>query len=150
MCLICESGSKIRRTIFGRTFYKVLMETTDGEFRAPFHTSFVYEIGDFYSMKGLKVICNHVNQGFHSYVCKSDAFCECNKMNEKLEKMKKYYYFADLEMFKKYYFGYEDVCGFVVVECRIPFFSRFIMGKNENGGEKAVVSDRIKIVRVIS
>ena len=42
MCLICEPNTKIRRTIFGRTFYKVLMETTDGEFRAPFHTLFVF------------------------------------------------------------------------------------------------------------
>ena len=138
MCLICESGSKIRRTIFGRTFYKVLMGTTDGEFRAPFHTSFVYEIGDFYRMKGLKVICNHVNQGFHGYIAVEDALKKCKRMNE----------WAGLLI--DYGSSYVKLKQFVVVKCRIPFFSRFIEGKDETGGEKTVVSDRIKIVRVIS
>jgi hypothetical protein len=105
------------------------METKDGEFRAPYHTSFVYEIGEVHRMKGLKVICNHVNQGFHGYIAVEDALKECKRMNKGT---------------------YVKLKQFVVVECRIPFFSRFIEGKDESGGKKAVVSDSIKIVGVIS
>lgn len=81
MCLICESGSKIRRTIFGRTCYKVLMETTDGEFRAPYHTSFVYKIGEVCEMKGLEMRCGEVNQGFHGYIRIGDSVLACKSLN---------------------------------------------------------------------
>lgn len=138
MCLICEPNAKIRRMIFGCTFYKVLMEKTDGEFRAPFHTSFVYEIGDSYRMKGLEIICHHVNQGFHGYIAVEDAFKECKRLNE------------GVGLLINYDWNYVKLKQFVVVECRIPFFSRFIEGKDESGGYKTVVSDRIKIVSVIS
>lgn len=137
MCLICESSSKIRRTIFGRTCYKVLMETTDGEFRAPYHTSFVYVIGKAYRMKGLKMRWREVNQGFHGYIRIEDSLLVCKHLNENSETM--------IENI----LDYAKLKRFVVVECRIPFFSHFIEGKDESGGEKAVVSDRIKIVRVI-
>ena len=138
MCLICEPNAKIRRMIFGRTFYKVLMETTDGEFRAPYHTSFVYGIGEVYRMKGLKIVCNHVNQGFHGYIAVEDALQECETLNE------------EIVLLTTCDWDYVKLKKFVVAECRIPFFSRFIEGKNESGGEKAVVSDSIKIVGVIS
>ena len=136
MCLIIESSSKIRRTIFGRTCYKVLMETTDGEFRAPFHTSFLYEIGDSYRMNGLKVICNHVNQGFHGYIAVEDALQKC-KMLDELARL-------------SFIWDNVKIKRFVVAECRVPFLSCFIEGKDETGGENAVVSERIKIVGVIS
>lgn len=138
MCLICKPGSKMRRTIFGRTCYKVLMETTDGEFRAPYQTSFVYEIGKAYRMKGLRMVCWTVNKGFHGYIAVEDALKNCKALNDGFE------WIANTNGI------YAGLKRFVVVECRIPFFSCFIEGKNENGGEKAVVSDRIKIVRVIS
>jgi hypothetical protein len=114
------------------------METKDGEFRAPYHTSFVYEIGEVYRMKGLKVICNHVNQGFHGYIAVEDALKECKRMN------------GGIGLLTHYDWTYVKLKQFVVVECRIPFFSRFIEGKDESGGKKAVVSDRIKIVSAIS
>ena len=138
MCLICESGSKIRRTIFGRTCYKVLMETTDGEFRAPYHTSFVYEIGKVYRMKGLKMICCTVNQGFYGYIRIEDCLLTCKKLNSAV--------WALIECAS----DYAKLKRFVVVKCRIPFFSCFIDGKYVSRGEKAVVSDRIKIVGIIS
>ena len=138
MCLICELGSKIRRTIFGRTCYKVLMETKDGEFRAPYHTSFVYEIGEVYRMKGLKKTCRTVNQGFHGYIRVEDCLLVCKHLN------------AAVGTLIKCTSDYAKLKRFVVVECRIPFFSRFIEGKDESGCEKAVASDRIKIVGVIS
>lgn len=138
MCLICEPGSKIRRTIFGRTCYKFLMETENGEFRAPYHTSFVYEIGKFYRMKGLKMRCREVNQGFHGYIRIEDCLLACEHLN------------AVVETLNECSSDYAKLKRFVVVKCRIPFFSRFIEGKDESGGEKAVVGDRIKIVSVIA
>jgi hypothetical protein len=138
MCLICESGSKIRRTFFGRTCYKVLMETTDGEFRAPYHTSFVYEIGKVYRMKGLEMRCCEVNQGFHGFIRIEDSVLVCKSLN------------AISKSLIEDSLDYAKLKRFVVVKCRIPFFSCFIEGKDESGGEKAVVSDRIKIVRIIS
>lgn len=140
MCLICESGSKIRRTIFGRTCYKVLMETTDGKFRAPYHTSFVYEFGKVYRMKGLIMRVWRVNQGFHGYIGLEDSLSRRKTLNAIIDSMKACKYSLDYAKFKR----------LVVAECRIPFFSRFIEGKDETGGEKAVVSDRIKIVKIIS
>lgn len=138
MCLICESGSKIRRTIFGRTCYKVLMETTDGEFRAPYNTSFVYEIGEVYRMKGLKKICCEVNKGFHGYIRIEDSLTVCTYLNSVCETL------------NECVSDYAKLKRFVVAKCRIPFFSRFIDGKDESWGDKAVVSDKMKIVGVIS
>lgn len=138
MCLICEAGSKIRCTIFGRTYYKVLMETTDGEFRAPYQTSFVYKIGKTYRMKGLKMRCCVVNQGFHSYIGLKDSLTVCINLN------------AARETLNKNTLTYAKLKRFVVVKCRIPFFSHFIEGKEETRGEKSAVSDRIKIVRVVA
>ena len=140
MCLICKAGSKIRHTIFGRTCYKVLMETKDGEFRAPYHTSFVYEIGKVYRMKGLEMRCCKVNQGFHGYIKIEDGLSRCKALNAITDSMNVYKDCLDYAKLKR----------FVVVKCRIPFFSCFIEGEDESGGEKAVVSDGIKIVRVIS
>jgi hypothetical protein len=114
------------------------METKDGEFRAPYHTSFVYEIGEVYRMKGLKVICNHVNQGFHGYIRIEDCLSVCKSLN------------SVVGILNECPSDYVKLKRFVVVKCRIPFFSRFIEGKDESGGKKAVVSDSIKIVGVIS
>ena len=85
----------------------------------------------------MKIICHHVNQGFHSYIAVEDALKKCKTLNGVAGFIS--YDWYDVK-FKR----------FVVVECRVPFFSRFIEGKDETGGEKAVVSDRIKIVSVIS
>lgn len=85
MCLICESGSKIRRTVFGRTCYKVLAKTTDGKLRAMFHTEFEYEENSLYKTDWLKVTNNRVHQGFHSYIDKKHAFFEYHRMTENLE-----------------------------------------------------------------
>jgi hypothetical protein len=113
------------------------METMDGEFRAPYHTSFVYEIGKAYRMKGLEMICCEVNKGFHSYIGIEDSLLACKKLN-------------DIVGYLKSGTNYTKLKRFVVVKCRIPFFSCVIEGKDETGGEKAVVSDRIKFVSVIA
>lgn len=138
MCLIVDSGSKIRRVFRKVRCWKVLYRENCGTFWAPYYSEYEYCLGKMarlrkasgirikpYSTCGGTYWKNCVDIGLHSFVYESDAIEERNRLNSLS--------------------GYNG--AYVVVTCHIPLFSRFISGMNETY-KPCYVSDRLFVEKL--
>lgn len=149
MCLKVKVNSKIRRLFFGRTCYKVLFRTSDGNLRAPYHLDCVYKVGRAKKVKELEIkrsaFNGYVYEGFHSFV----------KLEDAIENAMEFMSPGMYALFKNDWVGIEPLLPLVklenavVVECRVPWLSRIIEGKIGLSSEDGYVSDRLKVISVI-
>lgn len=121
-----KESAKIRRTFRKIECWKVVRwDSERGIYTAPIYDSDSYIEGNkLKSDKRIKIGYKIVTHGLHTYVTETDAL-------------------DGLERFSK------ASCGELrLVKCRIPMFSRYIEGTDENG-LRCYVSEKLKVVKFV-